>query len=133
MTYYSSDDVHPGSMVLCPSKFIGILMHPRISISLIRRMLNPKNSCLRVKIVWAPAQDPHQKVLSVSRESYSLTIYATGVSETLLTNTKTSAQDRLDYDNRDYLVNVQKDCMRSSIPTKEMKIHRFFCSTMNTV
>jgi len=39
---------------------------------------------------------------------------------------KISAQDSLDYDNRDYLVNVQKDCMRSSIPHKEMTIHRFF-------
>jgi hypothetical protein len=39
---------------------------------------------------------------------------------------KTSAQDSLDYDNRDYLVNVQKDCMRSSIPNTEMTMHRFF-------
>jgi hypothetical protein len=64
-------------------------------------MLNPKNSSLPVKIVWPPAQDPRQKVLSVSRESYSLTIYATVVSETLLTNMKPAAQDSLDYDNRD--------------------------------
>jgi hypothetical protein len=133
MTYYSSDNVHPGSMVLCPSKFICVLMHPRISISLIRSMLNPKNSSLPVKIVWPPAQDPRQKVSSISRESYSLTIYATVVSERLLTNMKTSAQHSLDYDNNNYLVNVQKDCMRSSIPNKEMTIHRFFCSTMNTV
>ena len=38
---------------------------------------------------------------------------------------KTSAQDSLDYDNDNYLVNVQKVSIRSSIRNKEMTMHRF--------
>jgi hypothetical protein len=38
---------------------------------------------------------------------------------------KTSAQDSLDHDNHNYLVNVQKVSIRSSIRNKEMTMHRF--------
>jgi len=37
---------------------------------------------------------------------YSITIEAAVVSETLLTNMKTSAQDNLDYDNHDFLMEI---------------------------
>jgi hypothetical protein len=90
-------------------------------------MLNPKNSCRPVKIVWPPAHDPHQKVLSVSKRRKLLhNDLSNSRFKNIIAEHETIGASSLDYDKRDYLVHVQKGCMRSIILNKEMTIHRFF-------
>lgn len=68
-------EIIASDIILWAIKTEGVLVIITCSASRTEYMPNPKNSCRPVKIVWPPAQDPHDKVLSVSKgENYSLTI-----------------------------------------------------------